>query len=176
METMITLECLNCSEQFERRLTEHRRDLREGYRVFCSIGCAAIWRNTRGMTNPSGNPQNLVADNHRDEYTPFRYFKRVSKARKREYDLDLPYLKDLWEGQGGHCPLTGWKLRLPQSTAGFGGAVPDNASLDRIDSNLGYVKGNVRYIALMANWARNSWDDDMLRAFARAVVEHEDGK
>jgi len=176
MNTMIMLECLNCSKQFERRLTEHKRCLREGYRVFCSISCGAIWRNIHGLINPSGNPQSLVADNNRDEHSQFRYFERRCKARKQhEYDLDLPYLKKLWERQNGRCPLTGWKICLPFSSNGFDNEYsPRNASLDRIDGSLGYVKGNVRYIALIANLARNSWGNGVVREFAHAVVKYED--
>jgi hypothetical protein len=34
---------------------------------------------------------------------------------------------------------------------------PDRASLDRIDSKKGYVRGNVEFISLMAQYAKNEW-------------------
>lgn len=171
METMITLTCHYCGGQFDRRLTEHKRTVRKKRHAFCSHSCSVTWANGQGLTNhPPGNAENLVPGNRRDEYTPFRYFARSAKKRKQEYELDLPYLKTLWEKQDGQCPLTGWQIHLPPGAQGFRGAQPGNASLDRIDNSRGYVKGNVRYVALIANLARNIWDDEALEKFAHAVV------
>jgi myo-inositol catabolism protein IolC len=39
------------------------------------------------------------------------------------------------------------------------------ASLDRIDSNKGYIKGNIRYISVSVNWLKNNLDDNHLREF-----------
>lgn len=39
------------------------------------------------------------------------------------------------------------------------------ASLDRIDSSKGYIKGNVRYISVSVNWLKNNLDDNHLREF-----------
>jgi len=96
---------------------------------------------------------------------------RSTRARHK-FHLDLEYLKELWESQGGICPLTGWEIELPINTTGFRiKRDPHNASLDRIDNDKDYVKGNVRYIALIANLARNSWDDKAVIEFARSVVQ-----
>lgn len=120
-------------------------------------------------------PEQLRADNRRDEFTPFRWFMARIRARKRygASDIDVGYLKWLWEQQRGLCPLTDWKLELPTSTTGFlqTQGNPANASLDRIDSKIGYVKGNVRYIAHMANQAKQSWSDKEVVNFCMAVVQ-----
>ncbi len=71
-------------------------------------------------------------------------------------------------------PTNRVETSLTAEHCGIGGAASDNASLDRIDNNLGYIKGNVRYVALIVNYARNSWGDNAVRGFARAVVENED--
>jgi hypothetical protein len=94
-------------------------------------------------------------------------------ARGLVRDIDPQYLKDLWESQRGLCPLTGWKLSLPISARrGWEqGHHPHNASLDRIDQSKGYVRGNVRFVVLIAQYARHSWSDDVVREFASAVVE-----
>ena len=39
------------------------------------------------------------------------------------------------------------------------------ASIDRIDSSKGYVKGNVRYISVSANWLKNDLDDNHVMEF-----------
>ncbi len=87
--------------------------------------------------------------------------------------MTVTYLKKLWERQKGACPLTGWQLVLPDTTNGWkAGATPRSASLDRINGKRGYVKGNVRFVSVMANLARGRFLDDQLREFCRAVVSH----
>jgi hypothetical protein len=64
-------------------------------------------------------------------------------------------------------------MLLPDSSNGWrAGKRADNASLDRIDSQKGYLKGNVRFVALMANLARADFRDRDLLIFCRAVVAH----
>ena len=53
---------------------------------------------------------------------------------------------------------------------GFKSTAPDQASLDRIDNSKGYVKGNVRFVALIYNYARNGFDDEAVLAFCNAVI------
>jgi hypothetical protein len=53
--------------------------------------------------------------------------------------------KDAWllfQAQGGTCPLSGRSLNLSRQ---------GNASLDRIDSGVGYVRGNVAWVDRMVN-------------------------
>ena len=115
----------------------------------------------------------MRADNQRDDYTPFRWFiaRARNRAHKGQHDLTVEYLKQVWERQGGRCELTGLTMSLPRSTAGFNERHPQNASLDRVDNNLGYVQGNVRFLCLMANLARSNFEDEDVRDFCRAVVE-----
>lgn len=59
---------------------------------------------------------------------------------------------------------------LPRDTSGFIADTRENASLDRIDNSLGYVVGNVRFVAVMANLARGEYSDSELRSFCASVV------
>jgi hypothetical protein len=36
------------------------------------------------------------------------------------------------------------------------------ASLDRIDSSKGYIKGNIRWVSRAINWMKNNMDDIMV--------------
>lgn len=99
--------------------------------------------------------------------------------KKGSTNLSLDELKRIWEAQNGTCPLTDWKLILPivtQHGDWENGRNSRNASLDRIDSSKGYVIGNVRYIALIANYARNNFSDNDVIGFANAVVSWEQAK
>jgi hypothetical protein len=49
---------------------------------------------------------------------------------------------------------------------------PWKVSLDRIDSDVGYLKGNVRFIILIANLCKQSWTDEGVIRFCNMVSEH----
>ena len=141
---------------------------------FCTRTCAAIKNNEE---NPrEGNPEFLIANNRKDNYTPFRWYVLRSQYRdkKRKYgcDLTVEFLKKLWEQQNGICPFTGWKLILPKDTNGWTEYSTYNASIDRIDNSIGYMKTNVRFISVMANLARQSFTDKELIDFCSAVVNN----
>lgn len=125
-----------------------------------------------------GDTRHLDPGNKRDHLTPFRWFLARCQYRAKDRrrgrgptDLTLEYLQTLWETQRGICPFTGWSLILPHNTNGWGEATPKNASLDRIDNTKGYVQGNVRYIAVMANYARRDFQDSDLIDFCKAVAK-----
>lgn len=59
----------------------------------------------------------------------------AKRARDLECSLTIEYLDALWELQEGRCIYSGLEL-----------VVDDTASLDRIDSALGYVEGNVQFV------------------------------
>jgi hypothetical protein len=77
--------------------------------------------------------------------------------KKFDFDLDLPYLKTLWEKQKGICPYSKVPMLL-FPTLHKTKFKPTAASLDRIDSNRGYVKGNVEFVCLSINYAKNRFD------------------
>lgn len=120
-----------------------------------------------------------TCDNKSKEYAPFNWHisncLSISKVRKRKQgDLDLVFLKELWDFQEGKCPYTGWPLKqmeknyhkcqLPKT--------PDRASLDRVDSSKGYLKGNVRFISLMAQYAKNKFTDQEVVDFCKSVCQN----
>lgn len=86
--------------------------------------------------------------------------------------MTVEYLQTIWTTQGGKCPLTGWPLTLPHSTMGWRDETNRHkrASLDRIDSSRGYVQGNVRFIAVIADYAKQAYSDQELVEFCRAVA------
>jgi hypothetical protein len=59
-----------------------------------------------------------------------------------------------------YCPILGIKLDYMKSIQG-----PDSPSLDRIDSTLGYIPGNVWVISHKANAMKNSATIEELRLF-----------
>lgn len=181
MNTVTTI-CENpsCQCKFEKPKAEYNRNKKIGRRNFCSRKCSgqvvcreAYASQSLEIKKSSTDRIKGLCGNRRDTLTSFRFFTHVIKNnRKKKLSVDETYLKKIWDDQKGICPLTGWNLELPYNTSGW--KTPQDArraSLDRIDNNKGYVEGNVRFISVMANYARNNMSDNELIEFCKAVVE-----
>ena len=177
---MTTLTC-PCGKTFPKPVKEVTRQLkRNPDRVFyCSSSCYGrkTSRHHLGSHLGRGKPQYLKPGNRLDEFSPFRYYMTKARNRKHETNLDLPYLKALWEQQEGRCALSGVQMDIPRTTAAYNarGHDPLKPSLDRIDGSKGYLKGNVRFVTMVANFAKQDFSDEVLLEFCKAVVEHNQG-
>ena len=104
--------CSNCGILFKKPQSEINRNLKIGRRNFCTRSCSGIG-NIKNFGEQKNNYDiSKHSDNSRDEFTPFRYHFRNCKKRYRDFDIDLQYLKELWEQQQGICPFSGVKLVL----------------------------------------------------------------
>lgn len=63
------------------------------------------------------------------------------------------------------CPVFGFAFKIGRENRDF------SASVDRIDSSLGYMKGNVRVISYLANRMKSNATENQLRQFALWVLE-----
>lgn len=86
--------------------------------------------------------------------------RRNAGGRGHEFKLKIGDLEIVT-----HCPIFGMKLVYGSS----GGAKDNSASLDRIDSKLGYIPGNVWVISWKANRIKSSSTPEELRKVADAV-------
>ncbi len=66
-----------------------------------------------------------------------------------------------------HCPYLGCELTYITGQ----GRLDTTASVDKIDPELGYVKGNVQVISDLANRMKNSATLQQLTTFAKNVLE-----
>lgn len=98
------------------------------------------------------------------------YYQARYRAKKIgvPFDLDWPFLEALWTGK---CELSG----IPFNTASAMRSAHIclySPSLDRIDPDTGYVKGNVRWILNAINSFKIRGTDDDIMFIARAMLEH----
>lgn len=91
--------------------------------------------------------------------------KRGPRRRALAFSITLGDVLGLWESQGGQCPVTGIAMRITTDRTDF-----SKPSIDRIDSAVGYITGNVRLVCKWANYAKNSLSDQELIAWCRLVV------
>ena len=170
----IELICDTCGKKFNRRKTEYNRCKKRGLkRVFCGFKCCGYGVVNNIPPELLGNCDNLITGSQPDIYSQFRWHLRNAKRRKKyECLITLEHLKCLWEQQEGKCPYTGWELKN-LATMNYSDQLPltpDRASLDRIDSSKGYIKGNVQFVSYMAQCAKNRFGEEDLINFCEAVT------
>ena len=71
---------------------------------------------------------------------------------KRDFDIDREYLLDLLKLQNGRCAATGNKLTHIHGDINC-------ISIDRIDSSIGHVKGNIQLVCQGYNMAKQNRPD-----------------
>ena len=172
---IVELTCSSCGEIFQKAKKEFDRQTRNGREeFFCTRSCSGKHSIDQKLGDYKGNMNN-IPDKYKhgydrsDEYTPFKFLLRRVKdrysAKGKEYDIDLPYLKEIWENQNSKCKVTGVNLILEDGVTN-----PNySASLDRIDSDIGYMKGNVQFISVTANHAKNKYSEEILQEFFQIV-------
>lgn len=170
---LVTVTCDYCGKEFSKPESEYKRNIKLGRHNFCSRSCCGKHIGelhlppTQAQLNAMHSIKNF-SGNRNDEYTPFREILRVVRNRTKDFNLDLPYLKQLWESQNGVCPYTHFKLILP--TWNNSPDIRYRASLDRIDSSKGYVKGNVQFIATPVNYLKSTMSDEDTKSYLKEIA------
>ena len=165
------LTCETCGKEFERRDAEVRRNQRLGRRIFCSRKCTGkACLDNIPVEERFCHHDHLNKGSEPDQYSPYRWHYRNAKRRGRDFEITLDDLKEQWEKQRGVCPYTGWQLKNMPTIGTKLPKTPDRASLDRIDSSKGYVKGNIQFVCYMAQCAKNEFEESELAKFCEAVV------
>lgn len=93
------------------------------------------------------------------------------RARRKGFvfDVTIEYLWEKFQKQDGKCALSGAPLFLSKKSA-----LPDETrgSLDRIDSKVGYVVGNVQWVHPTLNFMKHAMPQANFIEWCRRVAEH----
>lgn len=90
---------------------------------------------------------------------------KLYNIRRYKVEIDIEYMLQLLEEQGGKCAITGMTMTIDPDDSYA------NMSIDRIDSNGDYSPGNVRLICSAVNMMRGRMDDERLKFWCRAIVD-----
>lgn len=82
-------------------------------------------------------------------YSFVNKYKASAALRGIEWNVSFEYLADLLIEQDFKCALTGWDIHAME--------VNSPASLDRIDSSLGYIEGNVQWVTSKVNMMKQHY-------------------
>jgi hypothetical protein len=162
--------CDRCELQYTKLRCEHRRSEKLKRPHFCSAKCLQQYRDEKiGKDGWKKIHSYLIIKD-----SIFVHFivlaKNKCQQRKKDFDLDVKYLKKIWNNQKGICPYTGIKMELPKCGKDWDHTFTmEKMSLDRIDSSKGYIRGNVQFVCLGINYAKNKWSDAEMKTFIEKI-------
>jgi len=162
--------CGHCGTEFEKPLTEIKRNEKLNRSNFCTRTCVGK-HNLKNFGDKSFDITKLGYKRTGDEMTKFRYHFRNIKKRFKEVDLTIEDLKDIWIKQNGKCFFTGIELVL-SSYSKINKNPIYSASVDRIDNSKGYLKDNIRWVSRAINWMKNDMNDEMVYELLNIIVEN----
>lgn len=92
-----------------------------------------------------------------------------AKKRKIEFNITIQEMWDVFIKQDKRCALTGIELMLKESIR-----TPEEmtASLDRIDSQKGYIKDNIQWVHKDVNRMKNGYTEERFKEICLLVAEH----
>lgn len=144
------------------------------YEVQCECGTTK-WVQANELTDPTRNfkcakcaaKERGAAQAERNgkigELTLTRFTKLRRSAEKRniEFSVSLEYLSNLYESQNHICAITGKQINSIKE-----------ASLDRINSSIGYIEGNVQWTTCQANLSKHAMTMEELYQFCKDVLNY----
>lgn len=135
-------------------------NLRNNHQYHC--GCIRL---LIGKENPKWNGYEDISKRYWDSIV-YR-----AKAKHFELTITIEYIWDLFIKQNRKCALTGIDLQLPiiyreQYTA----------SLDRIDSNLGYIEGNVQWVHGIVNKMKRHFNQEHFMKWCKIIADYNESK
>jgi hypothetical protein len=163
----VKLTCSSCKEDFFYAKKEHNRQTKKGRtKFFCSRSCSTKWHNQNRSSETQKKMSEAISKRSRGntyakkgEFT--YYLSRQIPKRREASDIDESHLHSIWTGK---CALSGIPIHKKKGKSRL-----DTASLDRIDSNIGYSKGNVQFVAYGLNLAKSTFADEEVRRFINLI-------
>lgn len=173
-QELVVCSNINCNKSFMKDSSEVKRNNKINRKNYCSLVCSGHMNNHHLKKYTKENVKYILphCDNGRDKYTGLREHLRRVKKRKHNYDITIEDLYEQWNTQSGVCVYSGVKLVHPNEK----GSNINTASLDRIDSKYGYVKGNIQFISIMCNYAKNNSTHEQMIEFMNIIHKFIDNK
>lgn len=168
-----TIECVNCLTMFHRK--EYHKNKVKGL-LCCSRKCRAEYLKSAyvGDRNPR---YKKMDDLSRWFVFKTKNIKNSAKTRNLDFDLDAHYLMDMYKKQNGLCFYTGipMQMAITENWGELKCAAPDILSVDRVDSSIGYLKGNVVLCCTAINKMKSNYSQVFLYNILGAIATKHSG-
>lgn len=104
--------------------------------------------------------------------TPRDFIRNILYTKKRYKQISVDYVMSIYDAQGGKCALSGRTMTFERGK----GHISTNISIDRIDSNRGYEKGNIQLVCYIVNILKARFSQDELISLCQDIVEFQEKK
>ena len=163
-------ECLNCGKKWQVATANNRINIRTKKHFFCGDCCTILSPSEKKKIlkeKVEGYKQKLYEEKRKERIgNAQQYLWRRAKQRAKKYNLDFNIeLSDIIIPK--ICPI----LEIPLEW-GKKGKYEYSPSLDRIDNNKGYIKGNIMVISKRANTMKNSATIQELKTFCKNILRY----
>ena len=159
--TQVCKTCISCGCDRELSLFRVRSDTGK-LRNDCDLCYKNRNRKKYLATKEQFKQQSISWRESNQEANLLLYAKTNARTKKLEFNLDISDIK-----VPEFCPYLGIKITNIQGKR----YIPTNASIDRIDSTKGYIKGNVQIISRQANSMKNCASKEELLTFANNILK-----
>lgn len=145
------------------KITKRKKDFR---RITCKDGTSQNYKNCLDCEKKQKEKISIVKkygipyDVYHQGLSPQNFLKyslknarRTAKATGKDFSINYEYLISLWEKQKGLCAIS--KIPMTYFTGKGRNVNYYNVSLDRIDSEKGYIRGNVQLTCYIVNIMKN---------------------
>lgn len=98
----------------------------------------------------------------------YNRFKYSAETRGIYWGITIDDVADIMEQQESKCALTGWDIEFPES----GSIQKAPASIDRINSELGYTRENSQILTRQVNMMKQHYSQEDFIAVCKAVARN----
>lgn len=95
-----------------------------------------------------------------------------AKRKGLDFDLTPEYIQRIFDRCEGKCSITKLPFDMEIGTKGRGKRNPHRPSVDRVNSNRGYVKGNIQIVLTLVNTMKLDYTDKILHPVVKAWAEN----
>jgi len=127
-------------------------------------------RKNREITNTLlGIPQTVTIEKTKQDMYEECY-KRAKNQQRHSVDITLKYMLHLAEKQNHKCALTGIPFTFTKISEQRHDAL--HPSIDRVNSDHGYIPGNVQWTTVWANLAKQDYSNNFFIEMCQKVAEN----
>ena len=118
--------------------------------------------------------QNQIRDASSLTYQTFlaKVYSSSKHARRKGgfvWEITLQDIVDLWEEQNGRCAVTSLVMTHHRDGTGH---KDFNASIDRLNPNIGYTRDNIRLVCYAVNIMRHRMDESEFYFWIKSIYEN----
>lgn len=153
------------------------------WKIMCSCG-KVLEKPTKAITREEQKTCGCIFKNdnfrHKNKYwnghgeIHGKWFNGIRKGainRNHEFSITIEEIWNLYLKQNRKCALTGRDITFAKSSMGFQTG-ETTASLDRIDSKIGYISSNIQWVHKDVNLAKQSLSVEEFKKLCYEVVNY----